>query len=281
MIRKQADVLEYIEGSLVQHGPYNDRIYLMKLGTSKPEKVAPALLKKAVESGYSKIFAKVPDCTEGIFLRHGFRVEARIPNFYNGRGGAIFLGFYLAEQRAREGHRAAYDDLIDLCLKGSKTGATHLPDGFSVRRCTKEDVGRMAEIYSTVFPTYPFPIYDAHYLIHMLKTHVQYFGVEVLDNLVALSSAEMDEEAENSEMTDFATLPAWGGYRLATHLLKAMEEAMCIRKTKMAYTIARSASAGMNHTFAASGYSYAGRLVNNTNISGQIESMNVWYKPLS
>ena len=38
MIRKQADVLEYIEGSLVQHGPYNDRIYLMKLGASEPEK---------------------------------------------------------------------------------------------------------------------------------------------------------------------------------------------------------------------------------------------------
>ena len=46
------------------------------------------------------------------------------------------------------------------------------------------------------------------------------------------------------------------------------------------YTIARSLSLGMNLTFAKGGYSFAGTLVNNTQISGQIESMNVWYKHL-
>ena len=43
------------------------------------------------------------------------------------------------------------------------------------------------------------------------------------------------------------------------------------------YTIARALSAGMNITFAKAGYRYAGTLVNNTDISGTIESMNVWY----
>ena len=47
-----------------------------------------------------------------------------------------------------------------------------------------------------------------------------------------------------------------------------------------AYTIARSLSAGMNITFAKLGYVFAGTLTNNTNISGKIESMNVWYKLL-
>jgi hypothetical protein len=37
----------------------------------------------------------------------------------------------------------------------------------------------------------------------------------------------------------------------------------------------------MNITFAKNGYEYAGTLKNNTNISGNIESMNVWYKHLS
>jgi len=37
----------------------------------------------------------------------------------------------------------------------------------------------------------------------------------------------------------------------------------------------------MNITFARNNYSFAGTLINNTNISGQIESMNVWYKALS
>jgi len=47
---------------------------------------------------------------------------------------------------------------------------------------------------------------------------------------------------------------------------------------EIAETIARAMSTGMNITFACCGYNYAGTLVNNTNISGSIESMNVWYK---
>jgi len=49
---------------------------------------------------------------------------------------------------------------------------------------------------------------------------------------------------------------------------------------KTAYTIARAMSAGMNVTFSKTGYRFGGRLKNNTNISGNIESMNVWYKYL-
>ena len=36
----------------------------------------------------------------------------------------------------------------------------------------------------------------------------------------------------------------------------------------------------MNITFAKAGYTYGGRLINNTNISGQIESIKVWYREL-
>jgi len=36
----------------------------------------------------------------------------------------------------------------------------------------------------------------------------------------------------------------------------------------------------MNITFRKAGYEFGGRLKNNTNISGNIEGMNVWYKSL-
>ena len=52
------------------------------------------------------------------------------------------------------------------------------------------------------------------------------------------------------------------------------------RGLKTAYTIARAVSAGMNRTFAKSGYTFAGTLVNNTHISGHIQSMNIWWKDL-
>ncbi|HAR94618.1 MAG TPA: putative beta-lysine N-acetyltransferase [Deltaproteobacteria bacterium] len=280
MVSKTSDTVEYIEGSLVQHGPLNDRMYLMKLGDRDPEKVAARLVEKAMEAGYSKIFAKVPNFAESVFLNQGFQVEARVPGFYNGRTDAAFLGFYVDRQRARDEHALDLDNILDACWKHPQPAKKELPAGFSLRRCTKGDVVQIADIYSAVFPTYPFPIDDPSYIDQTMKTHVDYFGIEVLGQLVALSSAETDIEAENVEMTDFATLPSWRGYGLAIHLLLAMEDAMRVRKIKTAYTIARSASAGINITFAKTGYRYAGRVTNNTNICGRIESMNIWHKQL-
>jgi len=36
----------------------------------------------------------------------------------------------------------------------------------------------------------------------------------------------------------------------------------------------------MNKTFAYAGYKYGGTLIRNTQICGELESMNVWYKQL-
>jgi putative beta-lysine N-acetyltransferase len=280
MSDRPVDMLEYFDGCLIQHGPSNNRIYLMKLGTADPEALAGGLIAKATENGYSKVFAKVSDSVEEVFLRHGFQVEARIPGFYNGSAGAVFLGFYLDDKRAFEENGAALNSLLDLYLKDSASPAATVPDGFLLRECSEDDASRMAEIYSIVFPSYPFPIHDPRYLRETMETHVRYFAIEAFGALIALSSAEMDEEGGNVEMTDFATLPGWRGYGLAIRLLRAMEDAMRAEGMKTAYTIARSSSPGMNLTFVRSGYRYGGRMINNTNISGQIESMNVWYKHL-
>jgi len=81
-------------------------------------------------------------------------------------------------------------------------------------------------------------------------------------------------------MTDFATLPSHRGRGIATHLLGVMDTHAREAGVRVAYTIARACSFGMNITFGRRGYRYAGTLVNNTQIAGSIESMNVWYKLL-
>ncbi len=81
-------------------------------------------------------------------------------------------------------------------------------------------------------------------------------------------------------MTDFATLPQYRKQGIAQKLLHEMERNIKEKDFRMSYTIARAMSPGINITFARCGYTYAGTLINNTNISGSIESMNVWYKKL-
>jgi hypothetical protein len=46
------------------------------------------------------------------------------------------------------------------------------------------------------------------------------------------------------------------------------------------FSIARALSPAINITFGDAGYTFGGTLINNTNISGRIESMNIWYKQL-
>ena len=138
----------------------------------------------------------------------------------------------------------------------------------------------MAEIYRRVFATYPFPIHDPSYLEKTMRENVVYFGVWQEGKLIALSSAEMDQSAASAEMTDFATLPECRGQGLATSLLTRMEAEMRRRGMNTLFTIARAVSFGMNITFARCGYQYGGTLTRNTQISGCLECMNIWYKPL-
>ncbi len=268
-------------GSLIQHGPSNDRIYLMKAVAPCPAQLPLELIALSREKGYSKIFAKVREPDAAPFLAAGFENEALIPGFYAGEISALFMGFYLDAARSRESDADKLDEIHAITM--AKEPIEKLPPldrCFSIRPCGPADVASMARIYADVFPSYPFPIHDPAYLLKTMESHIAYFGVEADSELVAISSAEMDVKSSNVEMTDFATPPRWRGNQLAQHLLARMETDMKARGIRTAYTIARALSAGMNITFRKAGYAYGGRLKNNTQISGQIESMNVWFKPL-
>jgi putative beta-lysine N-acetyltransferase len=136
----------------------------------------------------------------------------------------------------------------------------------------------MTKVFARVFSSYPFPIFDTEFLIKEMNKETRYFGVFQDGQLVAISSAECDENRKNAEMTDFAVLPSQRGKRIAIHLLCAMEEYLRNMGFKAFYTIARLKSPAMNKTFMNNHYRYTGTLINNTQIAGQIESMNVWYK---
>lgn len=266
-------------GSIIQHGPHNNRIYLMKTGSPMPSGLPAALISQARESGYSKIFAKVPESEIKNFQDAGYQCEAVVPGLFNGEEDGMFMGFFLTEQRAALPDAAELDGLVELS-RAKASDPLPAVDGFIFRKCGAADTARMAEIYRDVFPAYPFPVYEPNYLRRTMSENIVYFGAEMDGRLVALASAEMDPSSASAEMTDFATLPEWRGKRLAEYLLALMEGAMKKLGIKTVYTIARAISPGMNITFARGGYEFGGRLVNNTHISSGIESMNVWYKPL-
>ena len=83
-----------------------------------------------------------------------------------------------------------------------------------------------------------------------METHVIYYGLRRKNRIVALSSCETDAEFGLVEMTDFATDPQVRGAGVAFMLLEHMETEMREQGYRIAYTIARAGSFGMNITFA-------------------------------
>lgn len=277
------DIIEKIGSSVIQHGKSNDRIYLMKL----EKKDYPAVLKKlralAKKNNYTKIFAKIPQWAIEGFKKDGYVEEGKIPKFYNGKTNAYFYSKFLDKERSviSPETKKQIDDNIELALSKKKPYLNiEFKPGLKLKILDESNISDLINLYKIVFKTYPFPIFDRDFIKETMQSNVVYFGICDKNNLIAAASSEMDVASKNAEMTDFATLPDYRGHNLAVSLLREMEAEMRLRRMKTLYTIARSHSAGMNITFAKLNYTYSGTLINNTNISGKIESMNIWYKSL-
>ena len=273
------DIVSEIGNSVVQHGKYNDRIYLMKLSKNDCPDIIKELDKLAWTEGYSKIFAKVPAYAKHEFAENGYILEAKIPKFYHGYEDVYFMGKYFTIARGLDDRIEVINEILDTARKKPFADVIFsLPEEFDFKICNKSNINQMARLYKKVFETYPFPIPDPGYILKSMDMDFIYFSILKKNKIVALSSSDMDVGARNVEMTDFATLPEFQGNGFAIYLLHNMEQEMRHRGIKLAYTICRAFSYGINIIFAKVGYKYAGTLLNNTNISGKLESMNVCYK---
>lgn len=286
-----SDAITTVGDSIIQHGKFNDRIYLMKLSRQDFPDIIEELDRIALKEGYSKIFAKVPVFAKDEFVNNDYIIDARIPKFYNGKDNVYFMGKYFSESRMFDNRIEDINEILDVAIsyenkKVDKNIEFNLPYGFDYVICNKSHVYKMADVYKKVFNTYPFPIYDPEYITKTMDKNFIYFSIQKGGDIVALSSSEMDIDSQNVEMTDFATLPEYQGKGFALYLLHKMEDDMRKRDIKVAYTISRALSHGANIIFAKMGYKYCGTLYNNTNISvdkiasRNFESMNVWYRQI-
>ncbi len=275
------DKIEYLGNSKLQHGSDNNRIYVMKFNFEDNTALFDRIDKLCNEYDYTKIIIKAARNYSAQFIARGYKIEADIPNYYNGRDNCIFLSKFLSEERSKVENIEEIQDVIAKSKeKRTVSNIPELPESFSIKNLNKKDTDMMANIYRTVFKTYPFPIFDANYLAKTMDDNVEYAGIFHNNTLVSLASAEKNAEDQCAEMTDFATLQDHRGNNFALVLLDYLEKSVFNHGYKVLYTIARSLSYGMNITFKKKGYEYTGTLINNTNIAGKIESMNVWYKNL-
>jgi len=275
-----SDTIENFGHSILQHGKEGNRIYLMKFDTSDEKSLLEHMDALALKENYTKIVAKIPGTAKASFEAQGYQQEAMMPSYYNRHQDCVMMCKYLSEDRAKKKNESKINNIIASVQEKAGEPPAALPKAWRLRRLTPSDAPAIAQVYQTVFKSYPFPIFDENYLLETMADNIQYYGVFTNDGLVAVASSETDPEHFNSEMTDFAVLPTYRGQQLALHLLIELEKQMKQQDYRLLYTIARSLSFGMNSTFAKAGYQYGGTLFNNTQIAGSIESMNIWHKEL-
>jgi putative beta-lysine N-acetyltransferase len=276
------DIIEKIGKSIIQHGPHNQRVYLMKPAKQDAHRIIADLNRLSQSNKYEKILCKIHAGDKATYEKHGYEQEAVIPGYFNDGKDAVFMSKYFILNRKRSTDQKRIREILSLAFQRKLHPETATKAcSFTPHTCGQEDTHEMSLIFKAVFKTYPFPIFDADYLSQVIKKkQAQYFCIRKEERIVAIAAAEIDADNRGAEMTDFATLPEFRGQGLAKCLLAVMEQSMTKKGMKTAFSIARALSPGMNILFAINGYYFGGTLVNNTNIAGDIESMNVWYKQL-
>lgn len=267
------DEIITIGSSQVHHGKHNNRAYILSFSDNDSTSTVDIVEVLSRKQGYSKIVAKIPESRLELFESKKFEKEGKIESSSYER--YYFVAKYLSENRK---HVANLDEIKDVIDTALSCGQKEESSDYTIRELTEKDIDQQIEIYKQVFKSYPFPIYEKDFIVETMNDNVTYYGVFDGDTMIATSSADVDKKTGCAEMTDFATLPDHRGKGFAVTLLKKMEEDLISKGITSFFTIARSVSYGMNKTFARCGYAFSGTLFNNTNINGEIESMNVWYK---
>lgn len=272
------DKTQKIGKSLIQFGPNNNRIYLMKLHKEDRDDILKELDAIAHEHRLGKITAKIPDWALNRFELNGYIVEANLPQFYGPKTDGYFVAKFLDPARANllPEEEQRIRQVKKLVKVSSELLNGELPRNMMIRRLNKKDINSLVNIYEQVFAVYPFPIFEKDFIIRSMHEDQVYYGVFEDGDLVAVSSADMNPANGDAEMTDFATLPEYRGQNLSYYLLKFMMEDLESADIHVFYTIARANSVGMNKTFKRLGFKYYGTLIHNTLIGSTIENMHIW-----
>src|SRR5690554_1294676 len=250
------DKLETIGQSVVQHGKYNDRIYLLDLNPKDIPKIFGTFNSLLKENKYAKIIAKVPEKYKHVFYEKGFFEEANVPNFYNGNEKMLFLAKYHKHERKIDKEKHKAEKVLKAANKKQVVKYIKFDNNFSYKVLDESYTEQMIKIYKKVFTTYPFPIFNGDYILETMNDNIIYFGVFKKNELIAISSCEINYQKSYVEMTDFAVLEKYRGRKIPLYLLKQMEDYMKKKGIKKAYTMARALSYGMNIAFKKMGYEY-------------------------
>ncbi len=260
---------------------YNKRLKVLDYDAENYSALVTRLSWLAEHNQFDKIFLKAHESDFQQFLSHGYLMEGILRYYFQGKD-AYILSRFSSEARVTSDHVIEEAQMIEeLMCHTEHIERRPLDPTITIRRATPEDIPQLILIYRSVFDTYPSPLTNPDYIKSTMERNVIYRIAFENEQAIAAASAEITDRHSNAEVTDCATTPEAQGKGIMQHLIAALEDDLRERKIRTAYTLARALSIGMNRSFYRLGYEFCGRLINNCDIFGKFEDMNIWVKRLA
>ncbi|MTI49780.1 putative beta-lysine N-acetyltransferase [Sporosalibacterium faouarense] len=234
----------------------------------------------AKENSFDKVFIKATSDDWEEFMAYGYILEGIFKYYYNGEHGYCLSKFYTSSRRDSDTIEKENEIIEKLTNFKSNNDSVKLEKDYEIKIAKKEDIPKIVKLYDEVFKTYPIPLNNMNYVNTLMENDVLFMYIEHKGQIVSAASADMDTLHKNAEITDCATNNKHRGKGLMSIIINNLEKEMIKRDIVCLYSIARSVSFGMNKVFKKQGYSYTGRLINNCNICGKFEDMNLWVKKI-
>lgn len=260
---------------------YNRRLKVLDYRASDYRALAQRLTFLAKANDFDKIFVKARKNDWQTFLCLGFMLEGILKYCFRGED-AYVLSRFGSPERLQSDRLIEESDLIESIMAQPRKIVTRsMPEGYHLVMAEEQHIPGLVALYRRVFKTYPSPLTHPDYIQQTMERNVLYRAILAPSGeVVSAASAEIGHKHGNAELTDCATLRTERGHGLMPLILAALEEDLRERGIISGYTLARARSVGMNRVFYRLGYEYSGRLINNCDIYGQYEDMNIWVKLL-
>ncbi|MBU7008472.1 putative beta-lysine N-acetyltransferase [Phosphitispora fastidiosa] len=218
------------------------------------------------------------------FLSLGYRLEGVMNTYF--RGDPVYLmSRFLCADRSGSEHLVNEDLILKRILqrKRSCVGADKSSNckNYSIRILKDDDINTVMDIFRDVFVTYPSPVEERRYFKELTGREGNIMLIaEYKSEIAGIISADIDNRHLSAELTDCVTLPEHRGRGVMAMLIDHMEQKLAQRKLICLYSLARAGIPPINAVMYKKGYTYGGRLINNCDIGGRYENMNIWEKSI-
>ncbi|AOR23388.1 putative beta-lysine N-acetyltransferase [Clostridium taeniosporum] len=258
----------------------NKRVKIIDLNNISIENIKK-IIHFSLKENLSKILCNSNvECLK-TFFQAGFDLEGKIEGYFKGKD-AFLISYFVNNNRRFYNNIDKKNLILDKCLDLKNTYKYNSNNtAYHIRNANENDIEEMIKLFSNVFSTYPSPVYDEEFLRQTMNKKVLYKVATDNDKIIAIASADMDKENLNAEITDCATDPEYRGKGLLSDIVYLLELDLKDKGFIALYSLARAINPGINFVLSKHNYKFRGKLINNCNICGNFEDMNVWVKNIN